>query len=86
MPEIKIKPNVCGTCKHWSFKVSSEEGRCFGSCLNNKLQRSCYLSIRFPDHLQSTDEYHRFKEDVDENVEVRFEEHSFGCMYHEDNE
>lgn len=79
--EINIK-KTCGTCRFWNFRVS-DENRCWGQCLNEKVHESIYISNNFPDRMKSTEEYHQFVNDVRENCQVYFEEENFGCILHE---
>ena len=68
-------PNTCGSCRHWNFKVSN--GHAFGLCLNEKVQKAVHISLSKCDVSAHT------KNEIQRWAQVLFEEHTFGCIYHE---
>ena len=80
---------ICGTCRFWDSKSSSEETECFGRCFNEKTRKAIHLYIDLPKSFRTREDceekYHEFGKNIEENVEVRFEE-SFGCIHHEEDE
>ncbi len=87
--EGKHKIKTCGTCRFWDFKVSTE--KCWGRCRNEKVLNSIHLRIELPesimlitsDRLSKPNDYADLLNEMRENIEIRFEEDSFGCIYHE---
>lgn len=72
---------TCSTCKHWNFKTSTV--KCWGQCLNKKVHKSTYVSVKVPDDVKNTDDLIHFKRRVDNFCEIYFEENTFGCLHHE---
>lgn len=81
---------TCKTCAYWNFKLGGfDNGKEWGECLNPKVIEATRISMRLTDlgdFIKDDADYGSLMNKVENYTRIQFEEASFGCIYHEQDE